>query len=429
MRFHQAMLDHISADKARLVPALPQRPTLNMALLSNPKLMKENMDLLQQNLDSYLKQVIEYGFVDALSLFLLPPGMDTSSMTVSDYVPPPLSRSVESSRLSQQLMVASPDENSQDTFTTAPNTVDGSAPAAEPQYIAPASIRHHASTIPHPQRGSHNLRNSTTNQFSNIMDPNRTSLTNSDKHNSSTNDPRHSSLLSDTRASFQSMNPMDFRNSIGDLTQHQRDSLNSRHGSIISRASHRFSISSRRGSAMVSVLTMDLDTNVASSAKEVTDLPPKAPITQFGAGGPVKSSSVDEQDEDEDEEPTHEETEEEIKKRLHRNFVITGLASALEGMAINAHVGGGGGAGAALKPPTRVGSANTSRRGSDAGHPHPPPRTSSRQVNMNGAADPKMLTQEANVINAYFEDEKKPASSTRDLGGLSGRSSSLGWRG
>ncbi|KAJ3025407.1 UNVERIFIED_CONTAM: hypothetical protein HDU68_007192 [Siphonaria sp. JEL0065] len=457
-RFHQAMKDHISEDKARFVPPLPQRPTV-MQALSNPTAMNDTMRDLQASLQIYLNDIIDAGFIDALSLFLLPPGFNESSLKPVDFTPPApesFKPVANNSRLSESL-VQSPDMDSDQQQQQ----------KQDPQPSIP--------NIPHPQQYR------ISNTASTVL---RNSSTSIEKHQSVALEPsslgRHSSLLTEAtnRASFQSLgtnNPSDLRNSIASdsffISNHRESivSTNSRN----SRASNRFSISSRRGSAMVGILT-DLESEVASTSsnhrisKESREyLPPKAPVTLFGANGPVRSSLViEEGDVDdaeevvviEDEEGAGE-TEEDVKKR-NRNFVLTGLASELEGLSLHPTTSATGGG---LKPPVPyTGGAPGSRRGSEAHH-HPlpgglPARTSSKQ--QGGGPLPtesKLLAQEANIINAYFEEDdlrshagearsaipggpgigangerkvmRKEASTTslRD-GGISGRSSSLGWR-
>ncbi|KAJ3065783.1 hypothetical protein HDU98_010845 [Podochytrium sp. JEL0797] len=463
VRFHRVMLDHISQDKQRFVPNLPMRPVLDRDMLQNPQLMAEKLLVLQISLDHFLKEVLDQGFVDALSLFLLPPGFDTKDMRISDHLPnfsQSSARPVPPTLKDDSKMFDSPQLHQ----TAIP---DSTQPLSEPAYQQPLSYRH--ASIPHPQR---------------ISNPVRHSSSLADKHSSNTStdhlQQRHTSSLLTTEHRGSFPYPSDFRSSIasdtGFLHTTNRDSTASRHGSIISRASNRFSISSRRGSAMVSVLTVELDTDKDSlAAPGGVDAPPKAPVTQWAAHGPVKSGSfpfgVQEEEEEDDGQI---ETEEDIKKR-NRNFVITGLASELEELALSASArqipayGGSNGVGA----PAGGGSSNSrrgseayikpmstnSRRGSEAHHLLPgglPARTSSKQQQLAvGAADAKVLAQEANLINAFFEEDavgttsgtgllshagearsnhppgsgmghKSSATSLRD--GISGRSSSLGWR-
>ncbi|KAJ3016148.1 UNVERIFIED_CONTAM: hypothetical protein HDU68_012387, partial [Siphonaria sp. JEL0065] len=403
-RFHQAMKDHISEDKARFVPPLPLRPTV-MQALSNPASMNDTMHGLRASLQIYLNDIIDAGFVDALSLFL---SFDESSLKPVDYTPaaPESFKPVtNNSRLSENL-VQSPDMDS--------NQQQQQQQIHDPEPSIP--------NIPHPQQ--YRISNTATTAL-------RNSSTSLEKHQSVALEPsslgRHSSLLTEAtnRASFQSFgtnNPSDLRNSIASdsffISNHRESivSTNSRN----SHASNRFSISSRRGSAMVGILT-DLESEVASTSsnhrisKESREyLPPKAPVTLFGANGPVRSSLVIEEGEDAEEEEVVViekggngiETEEDIKKR-NRNFVLTGLASELEGLSLHPTTSA---TGSGLKPPVPyTGGTPGSRRGSEAHHPLPgglPARTSSKQQGGGPLpTEPKLLAQEANIINAYFEED------------------------
>ncbi|KAJ3078868.1 hypothetical protein HK100_010577, partial [Physocladia obscura] len=242
------------------------------------------------------------------------------------------------------------------------------------------------------------------------------------------NPSRHSSVLDNNRSSLQSLGnpPNDVRSSVTSETFF-RDSLVSKHGSVVSRNSNRFSISSRRGSAMV---TVDLSRRNSTEGLGNIDNVPPAPVTQFAAGGPIKSTNAIEEEDDDDDANAEEG---DVKKR-NRNFVINGLASEFDGLNLQQYQ--------SANPPTNGNSQSGSRRGSEATH-HFPARSSSKNPHHTDQNAAKLLAQE---IDAYFNDEnsglKAPTGEARNVMGsklshsslkdrgtdVAGRSSSLGWR-
>ncbi|KAJ3393752.1 hypothetical protein HDU84_001159 [Entophlyctis sp. JEL0112] len=250
------------------------------------------------------------------------------------------------------------------------------------------------------------------------------------------------SLLSDhNRASIQSLinPPNDFRSSVTSEFFDHRSSLMSKHGSVLSRNSNRFSISSRRGSAMVGISTVDLDSALGkdNGSDAAVDAVPRAPVTQFAAGGPVRTSLAVEEEETVPETILEvDELDDEEKKKRNRNFVMNGLAAGFEELTMQYQSPSG----SMAKP-----NGSSSRRGSEA--IHFPARTSSKQHPME--ANPQLLAHEATAINAFFHDEdgglsahagearnmekssiaaRASHSSLRDAANVIGRSSSLGWR-
>ncbi|KAJ3355707.1 hypothetical protein HDU83_002712 [Entophlyctis luteolus] len=404
-RFHNALLNRASPEKARLLASLP----IETGVVAD----------MQHALNVYLNSVIVQGFGDLLCKSLLGgSNYDSTTFTI-----------VKKSTLQNQ---------------SAPPTVTAAQQAPWPHQAAPPQP-HRPSNVallgrPHLIENRSSLASNSSNSYEK-----HSSLLAAAAENRSSmafSEANRQSLLSDhNRASIQSLinPPNDFRSSVTSEFFDHRSSLMSKHGSVLSRNSNRFSISSRRGSAMVGISTVDLDSALGkdNGSDAAVDAVPRAPVTQFAAGGPVRTSLAVEEEETVPETILEvDELDDEEKKKRNRNFVMNGLAAGFEELTMQYQSPSG----SMAKP-----NGSSSRRGSEA--IHFPARTSSKQHPME--ANPQLLAHEATAINAFFHDEdgglsahagearnmekssiaaRASHSSLRDAANVIGRSSSLGWR-
>ncbi|KAJ3212218.1 hypothetical protein HDU82_003189 [Entophlyctis luteolus] len=407
-RFHTLLLTQANPEKVRFISSLPVQTGVGADM--------------QHALNVYVNSVFVQGFGDVLCKSLLNDVDGTgASFTIA-----------KSSAVQNQIVPPN---------VTAPQQPSRPHHAAPPQPNRPSNVA--VLNRPHLIENRSSLASNSSNSYekhSSLLAAaaeNRSSLAFSEAN-------RQSLLSEQNRASIQSLSnpPNDFRSSVtSESFLEHRSSLMSKHGSVLSRNSNRFSISSRRGSAMVGISTVDLDPALAkdNGGDAAADTVPRAPVTQFAAGGPVRTSlAIEEIGEETIPEVIVEveEVDEEEKKKRNRNFVVNGLPADFEGLSMQYQSPG-----ASLAKPN----GGSSRRGSEA--VHFPARTSSKQQLVE--ANPQLLAHEATAINAFFHDEDgglnshagearnldKPAmvtrashSSLRESGSVIGRSSSLGWR-
>ncbi|KAJ3240579.1 hypothetical protein HDU78_002246 [Chytriomyces hyalinus] len=466
IRFHASL---VQLNASEPVPHLPQRPVMNLAVLSNPTLMRNALIDWQIQLQSFLNECIANGFTDNVTVFLIPPNGSVQIIAES---------ALSSRNESDQSSVQSIDSTT--NFIQSPDVEDSrrhSTTTTTHQYQQhrpsnPAIPAHNrSSTSTTAQHHPHHSRHDSI--YSLLSESQRASLIGNDasQRASYLSEQARQSLISDAqRASIASLSDYQRLSLIESTVSNSRDrdsvvSNMSRHNSVLSKNSNRFSISSRRGSAYVGISTnVESDkqqedaaaAEAAAAAGSIMSPPPKAPITQFGANGPVRSAlELDDEVSHDSSVQQHQENNDyhgedklmrrrEISDASAKRFGTMLLAAAAEGADgrnekhaselaegfSNIHIEGRGRNAMVVKPP--------------ANHHHEipfPARSSSKPVILEGtgsaAVDHNVLKHEVNAINSFFDEDDEEAGepklqAVRKVGSnvslVAGRSSSLGWR-
>ncbi|KAJ3223060.1 hypothetical protein HDU78_011498 [Chytriomyces hyalinus] len=504
LRFHSSL---IQLKSSQPVPQFPARPTMKLADQSNPTFMRNAFAELRLQLQVFLNECIANGFTDNLTVFLIPPN---GSVQI-------IAESALSSRNESDSSIQSMDSTT--NYVQSPDLEDTRRLSTITSHHQHHQHRPSNPAIPSHTTSSNNNRTSASQTLSQhsrhdsiyslLSESQRASLIGNDlsQRASYLSEQARQSLISDAnRASIASLSDYQRLSLIeSTVSNNNRDSVVSsisRHNSVMSKNSNRFSISSRRGSAYVGISTQVEDkedaaaSEVAAAANNkdnhnsVFSPPPKAPITQFGANGPVRSaldldgdaSIIQQQQPDgeyhgedkskrrreisdasakrfgtmllaaaaeEEEAEAGEAGEAETSQEQQKDdqLVVDGLAKVhIEGRGRNAIVN-------AVKPTTTT----TGHLQPPGGQLHEipfPARSSSKSVALrdggmaSAAVDPNLLKHEVNAINSFFDEDddeptgnskllsppsavegvRKVASNVSLAASISGRSSSLGWK-
>ncbi|KAJ3397072.1 hypothetical protein HDU80_009693 [Chytriomyces hyalinus] len=473
LRFHSSL---IQLKSSQPVPQFPARPTMKLADQSNPTFMRNAFAELRLQLQVFLNECIANGFTDNLTVFLIPPNGSVQIIAESALSSRNESDSSIQSMDSTTNYVQSPDLED----TRRLSTITSHHQHHQHRPSNPAIPTHTTTTT----TSSNNNRTSASQTLSQhsrhdsiyslLSESQRASLIGNDlsQRASYLSEQARQSLISDAnRASIASLSDYQRLSLIeSTVSNNNRDSVVSsisRHNSVMSKNSNRFSISSRRGSAYVGISTQVEDkedaavSEVAAAANNnnnsVFSPPPKAPITQFGANGPVRSAldldgdaSIIQQQPDgeyhgEDKSKRRREISDASAKRFGTmllaaaaeeeeqaeagegdsqeqqkddQLVVDGLAKVhIEGRGRNAIVN-------AVKPTTTTTTTTTTGHLQPPGgqlHEIPfPARSSSKSVALRDAGmtsaavvDPNLLKHEVNAINSFFDedDDEMPGNS------------------
>ncbi|KAI8830539.1 hypothetical protein BJ741DRAFT_652269 [Chytriomyces cf. hyalinus JEL632] len=484
LRFHTSLVQLKSSSQP--VPQFPARPAMSVADQSNPTFMRNAFAELRLQLQVFLNECIANGFTDNLTVFLIPPN---GSVQI-------IAESALSSRNESDSSIQSMDSTT--NYVQSPDLEDTRRLSTITSHHQHHQHRPSNPAIPTHTTSSNNNRTSASQTLSQhsrhdsiyslLSESQRASLIGNDlsQRASYLSEQARQSLISDAaanRASIASLSDYQRLSLIeSTVSNNNRDSVVSnisRHNSVMSKNSNRFSISSRRGSAYVGISTQVEDkedaavSEVAAAAaaannNAVFSPPPKAPITQFGANGPVRSgidldgdasliqqpdgeyhgedkskrrreisdasakrfgtmllaAAAAEEGEQEGESTTTTTTtttttaqEEQQQQQQQDNQLVDGLAKVhIEGRGRNAIVN-------AVKPTTTT--TTTGHLQPPGGHEIPfPARSSSKSVALRDAAggmasavvDPNLLKHEVNAINSFFdEDDDEPPGNNNKL--------------